>query len=188
MGYAHDWVSVAGLDKDEVLARLGLIDRSEPLDYPRRGNLAWALTLQGRVIFVADHGELSLDRIAELSKGASLVAARSEGNDCTSSVWVYEDGRQIWSVASEVAGKTERLYDEEVEDGLIVEGDPPSEFAVIRDRHLRSGTQRTTMPKTSSSWPPWNSQKPLAAGGPRVRSARTCDSSGSPATGARPRL
>lgn len=136
MGYAHDWVSVAGLDKDEVLARLGLVDRGEPLDYPMRGDLAWALTPQGRVVFVADYDELSLDRIAELSKGASLVAARAEGNDCTSSVWGYEDGRQIWSVATEAAGGTERLYDEKVGDRLIVQGDPPSEFAVIRDRHL----------------------------------------------------
>ncbi len=136
MGYAHDWISVSGLDKDEVLARLGLVDRGEPLDYPRRGDLAWALTPQGRVVFVAGYDELSLDRIAELSKGASLVAARAEGNDCTSSVWGYEDGRQIWSVATEAAGGTERLYDEEVGDRLIVQGDPPSEFAVIQDRHL----------------------------------------------------
>ena len=136
MGYAHDWVSVSGLDKDEVLARLGLVDRGEPLDYPRRGDLAWALTPQGRVVFVTDYGELSLDRVTELSRGASLVAARAEGNDCTSIVWGYEDGRQIWSVATETACETERLYDEEVGDNLIVQGDPPSEFAVIRDRHL----------------------------------------------------
>ena len=134
MGYAHDWVSVAGLDKDEVLARLGLIDRGEPLDYPTRHDLAWALTPQGRVVFVTGYGELSLDHIADLSRGASLVAARAESNDCTSSVWGYEDGRQVWSVATE--NETERLYDETVEDGLVIEGDPPSEFAVIRDRHL----------------------------------------------------
>lgn len=136
MGYAHDWVSVSGLDKDEVLARLGIIDRGEPLDYPRRGDLAWALTPQGRVIIVTDYGKLSLHRIAELSKDASLVAARAEDNDCTSSVWGYEDGRQIWSVATEVPDETDRLYDEEVEGGVIVWGDPPSEFAAIRDRCL----------------------------------------------------
>ena len=134
MGYAHDWVSVTGLDKDEVLSRLGLVDRGEPLDYPRRGDFAWAITAQGRVLIVTDYDELPLDRIAELSRGASLVAARAEGNDCTSSVWGYEDGRQVWSVATE--DETERLYDEKVEEGLVVQGDPPSEFVVIRDRHL----------------------------------------------------
>ncbi len=136
MGYAHDWVSVSGLDKDEVLARLGLVDRGEPLDYPRRGDLAWALTPQGRVVFVTDYEELSRDRIAELSRGASLVAARAEGYDCTSSVWGYEDGRQIWSVASAITDQAERLYDEDSQESLIVQGDLPSEFAVIRDRHL----------------------------------------------------
>lgn len=136
MGYAHDWLSVAGLDKDEVLARLGLVDRGEPLDYPRRGDFAWALTPQGRVVIVTDYEELSLDRIAELSRGASLVAARAESNDCTSSVWGYEDGRQIWSVATKARSETDRLYDEEVEDSLVVGGDPPSEFTVIHDRHL----------------------------------------------------
>ncbi|MDO9431697.1 MAG: hypothetical protein V4820_02920 [Pseudomonadota bacterium] len=88
------------------------------------------------MLIVTDYDELSLDRIAELSRGASLVAARAEGNDCTSSVWGYEDGRQIWSVATEAPGETDRLYDEEVEGSLIVAGDPPSEFAAIRDRHL----------------------------------------------------
>jgi len=136
MGYAHDWVSVTGLDKDEVLSRLGFVDRGEPLDYPRRGDFAWAITAQGRVLIVTDYDELSLDRIAELSRGASLVAARAEGNDCTSSVWGYEDGRQIWSVATEAPGETDPLYDEQVEGSLIVAGDPPSEFAAIRDRHL----------------------------------------------------
>lgn len=114
--------------------KLGLVDRGEPLDHPHGGDFGWALTPQGGVVFVADYGEMSLDRIAELSKGVSLVAARAEGNDCTSSVWGYEDGRQIWSVATE--GEAERRYDGEVEDRLIVQGDPPSQFAAIRDRHL----------------------------------------------------
>jgi len=135
MGYAHDWVSVAGLGKEEVLGRLGIVDRGEPVDFPRRGQTAWAITPQGRVVVVMGYGELSPGHVAEVSEGASAIAARAEGNDCTSSVWGYEDGRQIWSVASE-ADDHERLYDEEVEDGLSVQGDPPSEFTAIRDRLL----------------------------------------------------
>lgn len=135
MGYAHDWVSVAGLGKEEVFARLGIVDRGEPVDFPRRGQTAWAITPQGRIVVVMGYGELSPGHVAEVSECVSVIAARAEGNECTSSVWGYEDGRQIWAVASE-ADDHERLYDEEVEDDLSVQGDPPSEFAAIRDRHL----------------------------------------------------
>lgn len=135
MGYAHDWVSVAGLGKEEVLARLGIVDRGEPIEFPRRGQTAWAITPQGRVVVVMGYGRLSAGHVAEVSECASVIAARAEGNDCTSSIWGYEDGRQIWSVASE-ADDHERLYDEEVEKGLTMQGDPPSEFAAIRDRLL----------------------------------------------------
>lgn len=136
MGYAHDWVSVAGLGKDEVLARLGVLDRGEPVDFPRRGQTAWAITPQGRVVVVMGYGELSPGHVAEVSECASVIAARAEGNDCTSSVWGYEDGRQIWSVETEFRDQAERLYDEDGQDSLSVQGDPPSEFAAIRDRHL----------------------------------------------------
>ena len=136
MGYAHDWVSVAGLAKEEVLARLGIVDRGEPVDFPRRGQTAWAITPQGRVVVVMGYGELSPGHVAEVSEGASVIAARAEGNDCTSSVWGYEDGRQIWSVETEFRDQGERLYDEDSQDALSVQGDPPSEFAAIRDRHL----------------------------------------------------
>jgi hypothetical protein len=136
MGYAHDWVSVAGLTKDEVLARLGVVDRGEPIDFPRRGQTAWAITPQGRVVVVMGYGELSPGHVAEVSEGASVIAARAEGNDCTSSAWGYEDGRRMWSVETEFRDQGERLYDEDSQDALSVQGDPPSEFAAIWDRHL----------------------------------------------------
>lgn len=136
MGYAHDWVSVAGLGKEEVLARLGIVDRGEPIDFPRRGQTAWAITPQGRVVVVMGYGELSPGHVAEVSECASVIAARAEGNDCTSSVWGYEGGRQIWSVETEFRDQAERLYDEDSQDTLSVQGDPPSEFAAIRDRLL----------------------------------------------------
>lgn len=133
MGYAHDWVSVAGLAKEEVLARLGVVDRGEPVDFPRRGQTAWAITPQGRVVVVMGYGELSPGHVAEVSECASVIAARAEGNDCTSSVWGYEDGRRIWSVETVVWDQAERLYDEDRPASLSVQGDPPSEFAAIRD-------------------------------------------------------
>jgi hypothetical protein len=82
------------------------------------------------------YGELSPGHVAEVSECASVIAARAEDNDCTSSVWGYEDGRQIWSVETEFRDQAERLHDEDGQDSLSVQGDPPSEFAAIRDRHL----------------------------------------------------
>ena len=50
MGYSLDWVSVAGLTKDEVFSRLGIIDSGEATDYPRHGGFMRATTPEGRVV------------------------------------------------------------------------------------------------------------------------------------------
>jgi hypothetical protein len=99
MGFWVDWVSVAGLRADEALTRLGLLDTGENVDdYPPRDGYMWGLTSDGRVLIAADrYGEFTADKLAMLSQDASLIAARAEGNDCTTSIWGYENGRKLWS-------------------------------------------------------------------------------------------
>ena len=98
MGFSVDWVSLAGLGADEALARLGLLNTGEEVDYPPRDGYMWGVTPDGRVLIVTDdYGEFTVDTLAMLSQGASLVAARAEGNDCTTSIWGYENGQELWS-------------------------------------------------------------------------------------------
>ncbi|MBA4010614.1 MAG: hypothetical protein C0481_01985 [Phenylobacterium sp.] len=128
MGFALDMASVDGLNKDEALRRLGYVDTGRKTD--RIGSdVAWAAS-KGRVVLVTRYGWLGPARLAELSGGASLVAGRFETRVGESHAWGYRNGVRIWSVLR----TEERLYDDQY--GLTVDGAPPPEFAVIRDRLL----------------------------------------------------
>jgi hypothetical protein len=129
MGYFLDWVSVAGLGKDEVLLRLGLIDGGEPTDFPDRGGFMWTVTPEGRVIVVTgEYGLFEPAVLTELSAGASLVAGRAETNECTSTAWGYEGGRQTWMVA----------HDHEGPSSVQARGAIPPAFDAIRADLLKS--------------------------------------------------
>lgn len=129
MGFALDVASIEGLDKDEVLRRLGCIDTGAPALSLGRA-VAWATTANARVVLVADYGWLKPARLAELSKGASLVLGRFETHVGEGNAWGYRDGACVWSVLC----NEESHYGDEY--GLTVDGVPPPEFAVIRDRLL----------------------------------------------------
>ena len=129
MGYALDLASIEGLDKDEALRRLGYVDTGRRTDRIGR-DVAWAATSKGRVVLIARHGWLTPARLAELSGGASLVAGRFETHVGDSNAWGYRDGACVWSVGC----NEESHYGDE--HGLTVDGAPPPEFAVIRDRLL----------------------------------------------------
>ena len=124
MGFALDLASIEGLDKDEALRRLGYVDTGRKTDRIGR-DVAWATTSKGRVVVIARYGWLKPERLADLSAGTSLVAGRFETHVGDSNAWGYRDGDCVWSVLYPAEGS-----------GLTVEGAPPPEFAVIRDRLL----------------------------------------------------
>ncbi|WP_312163740.1 hypothetical protein [Phenylobacterium sp.] len=129
MGFALDLASIEGLDKDEALRRLGYVDTGRRTDRIGR-DVAWAATSKGRVVLIARHGWLKPARLAELSGGASLVAGRFETHVGDSNAWGYRDGACVWSVLCSEEGRHGDQH------GLTVDGAPPPEFAVIRERLL----------------------------------------------------
>lgn len=127
MGFYVDWVSVVGLSRDEVFERLGLIDAGVATDFPKRGGFMWAVSPEGRVIVVTGrYGLYQPATLAELSAGASVVAARAESNECTSSAWGYEDGKKIWTVE----------YNDDTHPDVKMRGRIPQAFKEIRGRLL----------------------------------------------------
>lgn len=137
MGYILDWVSVAGLSKDEVLSRLGAEDTGEAGDWIGGADLAWAVTPDGRVVVTSDlFGWLEAGRLETLSRGASLVAASAEDNEMRAAAWGYEDGARVWSVVHDPAGSDDPMH-------LEVEGETPKVFAGIRKRLLADQAAET---------------------------------------------
>lgn len=131
MGFYVDWVSVSGASKDEVLGKLDLQDTGEVVTWPRKNGHMWAMTGTGRILVVANrHGSLAPAKLAMLSQSASLVGASAESNDCTISVWGYENGRELWSVACVIDD------DVDLRDELLVKGSPPAELRPFQDKSL----------------------------------------------------
>lgn len=127
MGFYVDWLSIAGLSKDEVFERLGLVDTGVATDFPKSNGFMWAVSPDGRVIIVTGrYGLYQPAMLAELSAGASVVAARAESNECTSSAWGYEDGKKIWTVE----------YNDDTHPDVKMRGRIPAAFKEIRDRLL----------------------------------------------------
>jgi len=132
MGYYVDWASVAGLDKDEVLRRLNLVDTGEEQDWPDRKGCVWGVDRDGRVTVITDdYGSFTPDRLAMLSQGASLVGGSAESNACTCSVWGYIDGARRWAVAV-----GENTTDDPLA-AFTAEGDLPSEYGPLYEDALR---------------------------------------------------
>lgn len=173
MGFALDLASIEGLDKDEALRRLGYVDTGRKTDRIGR-DVAWATSSKGRVVLIARYGWLKPERLADLSAGTSLVAGRFETHVGDSNAWGDRDGDCVWSVLYPAEGS-----------GLTVEGAPPPEFAVIRDRLLADAgpkpTTATSLTRTCSICPrPWS--PPSEAGLRKAKAARICSSSSRPLT------
>lgn len=130
MGFSVDWVSLAGLSADEALARLGLLNTGEEVDYPPRNGHMWGVAPDGRVIIAAEgYGAFSADELAMLSAGACLVAASAEDNFGVTSIRGYENGQKLWSAAC--GGEDEA----DPRDEVVTSGPLPGEYERIYARY-----------------------------------------------------
>jgi hypothetical protein len=131
LGYALDWVSVNGLEAEDVLSRLGIADTGEPTDWPEPDGFMWAVSPQGRIIVVAARFSwLGPRRLSGLSAGVEAVACSAESDECWAGAWGYRNGAQIWSVIHDQAGHDGDLSHMETE------GEVPEVFAEIHARLL----------------------------------------------------
>lgn len=123
MGWRMSWVAVSGLGKAEVLARLGLEDSGEAIDYGLRRTQAVAELPSGWVLLA--RGEPEAFKAAEfeaLSQGARLISAYCDETVMFSGASGWTDGVRDWAVD----------HDPEREPrGLKVEGAAPPELAAI---------------------------------------------------------
>lgn len=123
MGWALSWVAVAGIGRDEVLARLGLEDSGAPADLGQRGLKACAHLPNGWVLLLYDESGVFRDaELAALSRGARLISAYGSDIIMFSGASGWADGVRQWAI------------DHNPERGLSdlnIEGDAPPELAAI---------------------------------------------------------
>lgn len=125
MGFSCSCVLVRGLDRAEVVQRLGVQETSRQVEW---GGSRLALGDVGNGWFVVqslDFNYPTAQILAAVSQGAEALSCQIEEHVMVSIARNFRDGRQIWSATHNP---------EEGIDSLTVEGDPPAELTVIRDR------------------------------------------------------
>lgn len=128
MAWMCSWIGVRGADKVEVLDALNLVvqgfevepgTRAAPFSCCERTD-GWL------IVFSEDFDWARPERVRELSRLGLAVGCQFEDEvEMTSIACVAEAGAEIWRVC--------HVNEEDLE----VAGDPPAEFAVIRDRLLQ---------------------------------------------------
>jgi hypothetical protein len=130
MGICANWVSVAGLSKAEVLARLGLVEvgRSISLEgewFGRGAHAGVAEWPSGRVLVLCNQDWFGPAVAAEVSAGAELVMCFMEEHVMVSSAYGFRDGHQLWRIDHNPEGKK---VDDEAEGDL-----PPAYEAAMAE-------------------------------------------------------
>lgn len=128
MGRANAWISVRGLDRSEVVERLGCRETSRPAEWGR-ADLSLGDMGNGWLVvrcLAFDHPTREL--LEAMSVDAEVLSCQINEYVMVSIARGYRDGRQIWSAVHE---PEKGIF------SLIVDGSPPPELAEI-ERRLRA--------------------------------------------------
>lgn len=129
MGYSLSWLAVRGKTPEEILKELELRPTGGREEIPEN-DISSVEMPNGWYLIVSNHTErVAADTVMERlsSGGGELVTCFVEEHVMASQATGWKEGRMKWSVTHDVQ-KGERHLD--------VQGEPPPEFAAIRDRLL----------------------------------------------------
>ncbi|HEX3886624.1 MAG TPA: hypothetical protein VHW05_03930 [Phenylobacterium sp.] len=125
MGRSDSWIAVRGIDRPQVVERLGLEETGREIE-------RWSAFLglgdmrNGWMIVRSQDFDYPKPKLlASLSAGAEVLSCQVEEHVMVSIARGFRDGLQTWSVVHE----PERGID-----SLVVEGTPPPELADIEQR------------------------------------------------------
>jgi hypothetical protein len=125
MGLSDSWIAVRGIDRSQVVERLGLEETGREVE-------KWSALLalgdmpNGWLIVRSRNFDYPKPKmLAPLSAGAELLSCQVEEHVMVSIAHGFRDGLLTWSAVHE---PDKGLY------SLVVEGTPPPELAVIEQR------------------------------------------------------
>lgn len=125
MGFKISWIGFNGLERTECLARLGMAETSV-VDEANEAPFSLAVLPNGWIILFANDFEyVTEERLAKLSRGATVIGCQIHEGIMYADAVLYNDGKPVWSI-SHFAGDG-RL-------DLTISGAPPAEIEQIRDR------------------------------------------------------
>jgi hypothetical protein len=119
MGLNLSWIATRGLDKAEVLARLGLVMTGQTGEYFDTARSCAELPGDWLIVYANRMDWATPERIAAVSVGGEAVGCQMSETVMWSGAWGCRDGAREWSVTHDP--------DKDL-NGVKVEGDPPSQL------------------------------------------------------------
>lgn len=132
MGFRGRWIAIKGVSEDEILPQLGLVSLQRDMPAADRPGFSCAASPGNWLIVLVEREELprSAARMDELSRGREVLAFELVESVNYSEGAGWRDGVRQWRI----------VHDLEKNQELEVEGEPPPEFAAIRERLSREQT------------------------------------------------
>lgn len=127
MGLNMSWIAVKGRTPAEMLDSLSMAETGYHGEFTDSDFSLAELPTGWTVVMAMDSGWATPKLLALTSAGAEAIGCQMSETVMYSSGWGYEDGVQKWSMVH-------YLDQEKI---LEVEGEPPPEFAAIRDDLFR---------------------------------------------------
>lgn len=125
MGFKISWLAFQGLDKTQLLARLGMTDSGERDEVCESPFSLCESPTGWMILFANDFGFADERRLTALSAGVRLLGCNIHEGLMYSSAALYENGEQKWAVTHDA--QKERF-------NLNVSGQPPEALDTIRER------------------------------------------------------
>ncbi len=126
MGIRATWIGVRGVDKAVVFEALGLKDTGKNADPDSLDQAYWEQPAGWLVVQLEEVRYPPVELLERLSESGQVVFCSISETVMYSSVFGYQHGRAEWSIVCEP--DRSRACDPEIT------GEPPLEFAPIRDR------------------------------------------------------
>ena len=142
MGFSLSWLAVRGKDRDTVLAELKLKATGEREEFAESAFTARMLDGDWFLVVANDPRFIQRAPLSRLSQGAQVVTCMVEEHVMMSSASGLKDGAVLWSIEHDSQHGI---------DHLKVTGEPPSGFAVIRERLMRKQAQSDS-PEGHKNW------------------------------------
>jgi hypothetical protein len=125
------WIAIKGIDKEIAFERLGLAPIEVKEGYVDCG---WTTTADSWVVIAGRDVVCEPERLAQMSaSGGSVLSAGASEVVMHSEAVFYEGGVEVWNV-SHYSDRSGSQYD------LETTGEPPPQFAAIRDAALAAQT------------------------------------------------
>jgi len=132
MSFHDSWIAIHGVTPEKVLEEFGLVE-SRAVGFPEVVGRPYALAMTDggwTIIYATFNGLAHIENISGLSQHGMVLACdyQDQVDGGSSMLLAMRDGEKLWEIGAAL-------------DDLFIDGEPPPEFASIRDHYLAKSAE-----------------------------------------------